>query len=116
MIDAALTAESLTPEFVADIARAGPFGQGNPEPVIVLPAHKLVDIRELKAAHLKLTFLSPGGARVEAMAFRSVGKPLGDALVRARGQAIHVAATAGRDTWGGKPRVSLRVLDIAQVR
>ncbi len=116
LIDAALTAESLTPEFVADLARAGPFGQGNPEPVLVLPAHRLVDIRELKAAHLKLTFLSPGGARIEAMAFRAAGRPLGEAIMKARGQAVHVAASAGRDTWGGRPRVSLRVLDIAAVR
>lgn len=116
MIDAALTAESLTPDFVADLARAGPFGQGNPEPVIVLPAHKLIDVREIKATHLKLTFLSPGGGRIEAMAFRAGGRPLGDALVKARGHTVHLAATAGRDTWGGKPRVSLRVLDIALVR
>ena len=116
MIDAALTAESLTPDFVADLARAGPFGQGNPEPVIVLPAHKLIDVREIKATHLKLTFVSPGGGRIEAMAFRAGGRPLGDALVKARGHTVHVAATAGRDTWGGKPRVSLRVLDIALVR
>lgn len=116
MIDAALTAESLTPEFVADLARAGPFGQGNPEPVIVLPAHKLIDIRDIKGAHLKLTFLSPGGSRIEAMAFRAVGRPLGEAIMKARGQAVHLAATAGRDTWGGRPRVSLRVLDLAAVR
>lgn len=116
MIDAALTAESLTPEFVADLARAGPFGQGNPEPVIVLPAHKLVDVRDIKGSHLKLTFLSPGGSRIEAMAFRAVGRPLGEAIVKARGQAVHLAATAGRDTWGGRPRVSLRVLDLAPVR
>lgn len=116
MIDAALTAESLTPEFVTDLARAGPFGQGNPEPVIVLPAHKLVDVRDIKGTHLKLTFLSPGGARIEAMAFRAVGRPLGEAIVRLRGQAVHLAATAGRDTWGGRPRVSLRVLDLAPLR
>lgn len=116
MIDAALTAESLTPEFVADLARAGPFGQGNPEPVIVLPAHKLIDVRDIKGSHLKLTFLSPGGSRIEAMAFRAVGRPLGEAIMKARGQSVHLAATAGRDTWGGRPRVSLRVLDLAGVR
>lgn len=116
LIDAALTAESLTPDFVIDLARAGPFGQGNPEPVIVLPAHKLVDIRELRGGHLKLTFLSPNGARIEAMAFRAMGRPLGEAIVKARGQAVHIAATAGRDNWGGRLRVSLRVLDLAPIR
>lgn len=113
LIDAALTAESLTPEFVSALGAAGPFGQGNPEPVIALPAHRLVDIRDIKGAHLKLTLLSPGGARIEAMAFRAVGRPLGDALLAARGQSIHVAGTLGRDTWGGRARVTLRVLDMA---
>lgn len=116
MIDAALTAESLTPEFVADLARAGPFGQGNPEPVIVLPAHRLVDVRDIKGVHLRLTFLSPGGSRIEAMAFRAVGRPLGEAILKARGQALHLAATASRDTWGGRARVSLKVVDVAPAR
>lgn len=116
MIDAALTAESLTPDFVADIARAGPFGQGNPEPVIALPAHQLVEIRELRGGHLKLTLASPSGARIEAMAFRAGGRPLGDALYAARGRAVHVAATASRDVWGGRPRVTLKLVDLAPVR
>lgn len=114
LIDAALTAESLTPAFVADLARAGPFGQGNPEPVIVLPAHRLLDVRELRGGHLKLTLASGSGARAEAMAFRAAGRPLGEALQKWRGQNVHLAANAGRDTWGGRERVSLRVVDIAR--
>jgi single-stranded-DNA-specific exonuclease len=47
-LDAALTAESLTPDFVTEIQRAGPFGQGNPEPLFALPAHTLLDLRELR--------------------------------------------------------------------
>jgi single-stranded-DNA-specific exonuclease len=39
-IDAALTASAMTPELVEEMSRAGPFGQGNPEPVFVLPAHQ----------------------------------------------------------------------------
>jgi single-stranded-DNA-specific exonuclease len=113
LIDAALTAESLTPDFVTELARAGPFGQGNPEPVLVLPAHKLVDIRELRGGHLKLTLAASSGARIDAMAFRATGRPLGDAILKARGHTLHIAASAGRDNWGGKPRVSLRVIDLA---
>lgn len=74
-IDAALSAESLTPDFVTTIARAGPFGQGNPEPVFALPAHRLAEVMELKGGHIKAVLLSAGGARLEAMAFRAGGKP-----------------------------------------
>ncbi len=113
-IDIVLTAESLTPGFVADLARAAPFGQGNPEPVIVLPAHRILDLRELKGGHLRLVLASGGGARIEAMAFRAVGKPLGDALKRWRGEALHVAGTAALDGWGGRSKVSFKLLDVAR--
>ena len=112
-IDAALTAESLTPAFVADLARSGPFGQGNPEPILALPAHKLIDVITLRGGHMKGILLSSGGARMEAMAFRAEGRPLGDALLAAKGKTIHLAATASRDTWGGRERVSLRIVDFA---
>lgn len=115
LFDAALTAESLTPDFVAELARAGPFGQGNPEPLIALPAHRLVDLRELRGGHMRAVLVNAGGGRIEAMAFRAAGRPLGDALAAARGAGpIHVAAHAARDNWGGRPRVALRIVDIAR--
>lgn len=112
-IDAALTAESLTPDFVTEIQRAGPFGQGNPEPVFVLPAHGVMDIRELRNGHLKITLASQGGARLEAMAFRAGGRPLGDALMASRGRKVHAAISVSKDNWGGRPRVSARLVDLA---
>ncbi len=112
-LDAALTAESLTPEFVTEIQRAGPFGQGNPEPLFALPSHGLLDIRELRNGHLRITLASQGGARLEAMAFRAGGRPLGEALASHRGRKIHAAISVSRDMWGGKPRVSARLVDFA---
>lgn len=116
LIDTALTAESATLALVEDLARAGPFGQGNPEPVVVLPSHRLIDIRDIKGQHLKLMLQSPSGARAEAMAFRAVGKPLGDAAMAARGGDIHLAVTLARDSWGGRERVALRVVDLASAK
>ncbi|WP_284178844.1 single-stranded-DNA-specific exonuclease RecJ [Rhabdaerophilum sp. SD176] len=112
-LDAALTAESLTPDFVTEIQRAGPFGQGNPEPLFALPAHTLLDLRELRNGHLRITLASQGGARLEAMAFRAGGRPLGEALAAHRGRKIHAAVSVSRDMWGGKPRVSARLVDFA---
>lgn len=112
-IDAALTAESLTTDFVTEIQRAGPFGQGNPEPLFALPAHGLVDVRELRNGHLRITLASQGGARIEAMAFRAGGRPLGEALMAHRGRKVHAAVSVSKDNWGGRPRVSARLVDFA---
>lgn len=113
LIDLAITAESLTPELVADFARAAPFGQMNPEPVLALPAHRIAEVITIKGGHLKVVLLGAGGGRIEAMAFRASGRPLGDALEAARGKTMHVAATASLDHWGGRTKVSLKILDLA---
>ena len=73
-IDGAVSARAVTPEFVATLNRAGPFGSGNPEPVVALPSHQLVYADEVGEAHLRVRFKSGDGAIVNGIAFRSVGQ------------------------------------------
>jgi single-stranded-DNA-specific exonuclease len=112
-IDGAVSARGVTVEFAAMLNRAGPFGSGNPEPVIALPSHQLVYADEVGQAHLRLRFKSGDGSIVNGMAFRSVGQKLGNALIQNRGQPLHVAGSLAIDRWQGSERVQLRVLDVA---
>ena len=112
-IDGAVSARAVTPEFVATLNRAGPFGAGNPEPVIALPSHQLVFADEVGQSHLRLRFKSGDGAIVNAMAFRAVGQKLGNALTKNRGQQLHVAGSLAVDRWQGVERVQMRVVDVA---
>ncbi|WP_316206417.1 MULTISPECIES: single-stranded-DNA-specific exonuclease RecJ [unclassified Bradyrhizobium] len=113
LIDGAISARAATPELVATLNRAGPFGSGNPEPVVALPAHQLVYADEVGQAHLRLRFKAGDGATVNGIAFRSVGQKLGNALTQHRGQVLHVAGTLAVDRYQGVERVQLRVLDVA---
>jgi single-stranded-DNA-specific exonuclease len=112
-IDGAISARGATPELVATLNRAGPFGSGNPEPVLALPSHQLVFAEEVGQAHLRLRFKSGDGAIVNGVAFRSVGQQLGNALIANRGQPLHVAGSLVVDRYQGNERVQLRVLDAA---
>jgi single-stranded-DNA-specific exonuclease len=112
-IDGAVSARAVTPEFVAMLNRAGPFGAGNPEPVLALPSHQLIHADEVGQAHLRLRFKSGDGAIVNGIAFRAVGQPLGNALAQMRGQLLHVAGSLAVDRWQGAERVQLRVTDVA---
>jgi single-stranded-DNA-specific exonuclease len=112
-IDGAVSARAVNPELVATLNRAGPFGSGNPEPVIALPSHQLIYADEVGQSHLKLRFKSGDGAIVNAIAFRAVGQKLGNALAANRGQPLHVAGSLAVDRWQGSERVQLRVLDVA---
>jgi single-stranded-DNA-specific exonuclease len=112
-IDGAVSGRAVTPELVATLNRAGPFGAGNPEPVIALPAHQLVYADEVGQAHLRLRFKSGDGAMVNGIAFRAIGQKLGNALKENRGQPVHVAGSLTVDRWQGSERVQMRVIDVA---
>ncbi len=114
-IDAALTAAGANPELYAALEQAGPYGAGNPEPVFVFPAHRLVDVAQVGQGHLRWRAKAGDGASLEGIIFRAVGEPLGQALIAARGASIHLAGTLTLDRWNGRERVQLRLLDLALV-
>jgi single-stranded-DNA-specific exonuclease len=114
VVDGAVSARGVNVELAKSLERAGPFGSGNPEAVLVLPAHELAYTEEVGGAHLRLRLKSDDGAMVNAMAFRAIGQKLGDALLRHRGQRLHVAGMLSVDRWQGSERVQLRVCDVAE--
>ena len=113
-IDATLTAAGATPALVADLERAGPFGSGSPEPVFVLPAHRVADVAPVGKGHVRLRAVAGDGTSIDAICFRAADEPLGKALLASRGESLHLAGTLSVDRWGGRERVQLRLLDAAQ--
>ncbi|MDP3602384.1 MAG: single-stranded-DNA-specific exonuclease RecJ [Bosea sp. (in: a-proteobacteria)] len=115
LVDAALSAGGATPRLLAEIDRAGPFGQGSPEPVFVFPAHRLTDVVEIgSGGHVRVKLKGGDGASVGGVAFRCAQEPLGRALLAARGESVHLAATLTLNRWGGNEKAELRVLDLAR--
>jgi single-stranded-DNA-specific exonuclease len=113
-IDAAISAQGATLELCNTIARAGPFGAGNAEPVLALPSHTVAFAEEVGQAHVRVRLRSGSGAFINGIAFRAVGHKLGDALLGGRGSALHVAGTLSIDRWQGAERVQFRITDVAE--
>jgi len=113
MIDGAVSAAGANLELVAMIERAGPFGSGNPEPVIALPAHTVTYAEEVGQAHMRVRLKSADGAAVNAIAFRAAGQKLGTALLNSRGRQVHAAGSFAIDRYQGEERVQFRLTDIA---
>ena len=113
LIDGALSAAGANLELVALLDRAGPFGSGNPEPTIVLPAHTVSYAEEVGQAHVRVRLKSADGAGVNAIAFRAAGQKLGTALLESRGRQVHAAGSLTLDRYQGEERVQFRVTDIS---
>ena len=115
-VDGALTPSSVNDELMALLERAGPYGQGNPQPRFVFPAHRVKFTKAMGENHLRCVLEAGDGSRLDAVAFRCVGQPLGDLLLGANGLPLHVAGTLKRDTWGGRNRIDLTIEDAADPR
>jgi single-stranded-DNA-specific exonuclease len=113
-IDGSLTPAHVTDELMALIERAGPFGQGNPEPRFAFPAQRVKFAKVVGTAHVRCVLEGGDGARLDAVAFRAADQPVGEALLASAGSPLHVAGHLRRDTWNGRDRRELVVEDVAE--
>jgi single-stranded-DNA-specific exonuclease len=113
LIDGAVSGGGVTLALADLVARAGPYGAGNPEPMLALPSQIVAYADPVGESHIRVRLKSGDGKFVNAIAFRAVGTPLGKALLDNRGRAVHAAGTVAIDRWQGEERVQLRLADIA---
>ncbi len=115
-IDGALTAQTVTDEFTDLLERAGPYGQGNPQPRFAFPAHRVKFAKVVGEAHVRCVLEAGDGSRLDAVAFRAAGQPVGAVLLASAGLPLHIAGHLRRDTWGGRDRRELVIEDVADPR
>lgn len=115
-IDGALTPGAANDALIDLIERAGPYGQGNPQPRFAFPAHRVKFAKVVGEAHVRCVLEAADGSRIDAIAFRAHGQPLGDMLVGSAGMPLHIAGHLRRDTWGGRNRIEVQIEDAADPR
>lgn len=115
-IDGALTPAGVNDKLINLIEKAGPYGQGNPQPRFVFPAHRVKFAKVMGEAHVRVTLEAGDASKIDGIAFRAVGQPIGDALLNTGGMPVHVAGTLRRDSWGGREKIELMVDDVADPR
>ena len=110
-VDAIMGPSGMTPEFHDLVERAGPFGAGNPEPVVVIPDARIVESRLVGENHVSVVAMC-GNDRLKAIAFRAADGPLGEALSR-KGRPIHLAGKLLANDWNGRRTIELSIEDAA---
>ncbi|WP_455474787.1 single-stranded-DNA-specific exonuclease RecJ [Bartonella sp. B30(2025)] len=114
-IDGCLSAFGANKELFDMVEKAGPFGSGNNTPVFVFPSHRLVNLCEVGKGHLRLVISNIEGNKLQGIAFRAVGTPLGRFLSENMGEMIHFAGNISLNYWNGTINPQLRVIDAAAV-
>ena len=112
-IDGALAVGGATPDLIALLERAGPYGSGNSEPRFAIASARLVVADIVGANHLRCILAGDDGTRLKGIAFRAGDGPLGQFLQQQRGKRVHVAGRLRADNWKGRTGVEIRIEDAA---
>jgi single-stranded-DNA-specific exonuclease len=115
-IDAAITSRAVTTDVITRVEMAGPFGQGNPEPVFLLSGQVIADAALVGSDHVRVRLQASDGARLNAISFRSAETELGQALLGGRGARFHLAARLSVGQFRGVERVDCHIVDAAPSR
>lgn len=104
---------AATPAFLDELEQVGPFGMGNPEPRFVLAGVRIAKADVVGANHVRCFLQDARGARLAAIAFRSLDSELGSLLLRGDGAPLHLVGRLKRDTYRGAVRVQFHIEDAA---
>jgi single-stranded-DNA-specific exonuclease len=113
-IDGLLMPGAATAALIAEIEKAGPFGQGAAAPRFAFADMAISGARRAGETHLRFSFGDGSGARLDAVAFGAFDGPLGPLLSNPGAARFHLAGRLEINSWGGRNRVQLRLEDAAR--
>ena len=97
-------------ELAEELERLRPFGMGNPQPTLLVPAARFQHVAAMgeEKQHSRFTLVTAGGARSRGVAFGSAPR----ALAQAQADNHDIALRLERNRWNGmvEPRVLLRAM------
>jgi single-stranded-DNA-specific exonuclease len=118
MIEGTLAVPGCTAELAQQLARLAPFGQGNEEPILILPRARVVRADRVgKEGATIRAFVEGegGGPRLKAVAYRAKDGLLAETLLSRSGVPLHLAGHLRVEEWNGSAGVGFVVNDAAAV-
>lgn len=111
VVDKKISLDDVNMNICNLIAKMAPFGMGNRRPVFLLENLEIDDVNFFgaKKDHLRLDFKNSFGEIVSAILFSYKNKTEGDYIA---GDRINLLAQMEIDTFGYRPKVRLRIVDI----
>lgn len=108
-IDMECPLTDVTETYIRNLARLEPYGQGNPEPILLSRKCHVASADQIGSTkrHLRLLLIDEHGHRVKAIGF-SKGERLKDISV---GDTIDLVYTMALNEWNGRVNAECRIVD-----
>lgn len=114
-LDGSLRVGGVSFELAMILEALAPFGRDNPEPLFMLPGARVLDARCVGQRHVACWLSDPSGPRLRALAFRAIGEPLGDMLLKSIGASVHLVGRVRLDSYEDRRQITFQIVDAAPV-
>ena len=114
-IDSLISVQGATVAIVEEMNSVGPFGAGNPSPIIAIANCQIKHIKILIEKHIKFICIDSSGKRLESIFFNGFETAVGQTILKNTGESFHLCGKLEINDWGGYRRVVLQVEDAATV-
>ncbi|OYV26794.1 MAG: single-stranded-DNA-specific exonuclease RecJ [Acidocella sp. 20-63-7] len=114
-LEGVLAVQGANAELAQMVARLGPFGTGNAEPIFVLPRARVVKSERIgkDGGTIRAMVEGEGGGRLKALLFRAKEGPLAEALDRTGAAPLHLAGYLRAESWQGRVSAGFFITDAA---
>jgi single-stranded-DNA-specific exonuclease len=115
-IEATLSVPGATTELAQHLLRLAPFGNGNAEPMFVLPRARVVRAERIGKEGATIRAMvegEGGGIRLKTLLFRAREGDLADALLNRQGVPLNLAGHLRAEEWNGKVTAGFFISDAA---
>ncbi len=109
--DAEISPNAINKEFLDEINKIGPFGNGNPIPIFLIKNLKVVKVTTIGNKHINVIFKTKVGKFIKSICFNSVNTKLGDCLLSHKKE-VNVIAQINENYWNNNKILQLNIKDL----
>lgn len=112
-VDLVLAPSAIDLSLVDAIESVGPYGPGNPAPNAAISDVRIAYAKPLRGGHVRFTAQGRGGGSVSGILFRGDESPLGEALLDAGENRMHLLGRVKRNRYQGRESADFQLSDAA---
>lgn len=113
-IDVVLDLGGANEKLAEYLEQLEPFGQGNPEPLLMLKGVKIIKPSAFSTGHIRCILTSDNGDSIKAVAFRVGDNEIGYTIMNPHNQKYDVCGTLKFDRWNGRQSLQFIIDDIRE--
>ena len=109
--DTEISLNSINKEFINEINKIGPFGNGNPIPKFLIKNLKIIKVTTIKDKHISVILKPKVGRSIKSICFNSINTKIGKYLLSYK-RNVHVIAQIHENYWNNNMIIQLNIKDV----